>query len=231
MRIIAIAFAAIAGLSPASAAERRYTVTDFDRIKVEGPFQVALSTGRASSAVATGSPQAIDQVSIEVQSRTLRIGRNPNAWGGYPGKNAGPVKIEVSAHSLREAMVQGSGSVTVDKAKAMRFQASIMGSGRIGIGSLEADVLSLGLIGSGKLSIAGKVKELKATISGTGDLDAGLLNADEANIKADTAGLIDVGVKRAVKLVATGAGDVTITGDPACTVEARGGGRVSCGKN
>jgi hypothetical protein len=231
MKIIFIVATAIAAAAPASAAERRYTVTDFDRIKVEGPFQVKLSTGRASSAVAIGSPQAIDQVSVEVQSRTLRIGRNANAWGGYPGESAGPVRIEVSSHSLREAMVQGSGSVTVDKAKAMRFQASVSGSGKVAIGQVEADTLALAVMGSGKIEIGGKAKALRAKIHGTGDLAASGLKTEDAVIGADTAGAIAVGASRSAKVTATGAGDVEIIGNPACTVEARGAGRVTCGKN
>lgn len=231
MRIICFAAAAIAGAAPASAAERRYTVTDFDRIKVEGPFQVTFATGRASSAVAVGSPQAIDQLSVEVQSRTLHIGRNPNAWGGYPGKNAGPVTIEVSAHNLREAMVQGSGSVTVDRAKAMRFGASVSGSGRVAVAQVEADSLALAVLGSGTIEIGGKAKALRAIIHGSGDLAASGLKADDAVIKADTDGAIAVGVTRSAKITATGAGDVEIIGDPACTVEARGAGRVICGKD
>jgi Putative auto-transporter adhesin, head GIN domain len=230
MRIIAIA-AAIIAAAPASAAERRYTVTDFDRIKVEGPFQVTLSTGRSSAAVATGSPRAIDQLSVEVQSRTLRIGRNPNAWGGYPGESPGPVKIEVSTHSLREATVQGAGSVTVDKAKAMRFQASVSGSGKVGVGQVEADTVALSLMGSGRIEMGGKTKALRASIHGAGDLAASGLKAEDAVIGAGTSGTIAVAVMRSAKVTATGAGDIEIIGDPACTVEARGAGQVSCGKN
>jgi hypothetical protein len=231
MKISVLAAVLLAGAAPAPAAERRYTVTDFDRIKVEGPFQVTLSTGGPSGAVATGSARALDGVSVDVNSRVLRIGRNPNAWGGYPGEAAGPVKIEVSTRTLREAAVEGAGIISIDKAAGLRFQASVMGSGQIGIGSLQADVLSVGLIGSGKLKLTGKAKELKATVSGSGDLDAANLTVEDADIKADTAGLIGVNVKRAAKVFATGSGNVTISGPASCTVEDRGGGNVSCGRN
>lgn len=86
----ALALAALAAAAPA--AERRHTVTDFDRVHVEGPFEVTLATGRPSSAVVSGSPAAIERVSIEVQGRVLRIRPNRSAWGGYPGEGAGPVR-------------------------------------------------------------------------------------------------------------------------------------------
>jgi hypothetical protein len=216
--------------SPASAAERRYTITDFDRIHVEGPFQVTLVTGKGVSALATGDAQAIERVSIEVQSRTLKIKPNRSAWGGYPGKSSGTVKVAVTTHELRGATVIGSGSLSVDKARGMKFDAAISGSGRIGIGNVEADALTLGLMGAGKLTVAGKTKTVRATVTGAGELDGAGLTAEDAEIIADTSGAIGLGVRRAVKIAASGAGDVTIGGMPACTVDNKGAGSVSCGK-
>ena len=57
MRIIlALCFAAgLTAALPAAAAERSYTLTSFDRIRVEGPFAVDLVTNRSPFARATGS--------------------------------------------------------------------------------------------------------------------------------------------------------------------------------
>lgn len=223
-----LAAAALAA-APASAAERRFTVTSFDRIHVEGPYEVVLATGRPSSVIASGSALAIERVSIEVQGRTLRIRANRSAWGGYPGQSAGPVKLNVGTHELSAASVSGSGSLAVDRAKGLRFDVTLAGSGRIGIGSVEADNLTIGLVGSGKISLAGKAKELVASVQGAGDLDAPKLTAEEARISADTAGTITVAVKRAAEITASGLGDTNILGKPACTVKGQGAGRVTCG--
>ncbi|HXG82131.1 MAG TPA: hypothetical protein VNJ05_10065, partial [Sphingomicrobium sp.] len=82
-----------AGAAP-PAAKRNYTVTDFDRIRIDGPYQVSLKTNVAPFARATGSQAALDGVSIEVQGRTLVVREGKNGWGGYPGENSGPVTIE-----------------------------------------------------------------------------------------------------------------------------------------
>jgi hypothetical protein len=223
--------AALASLAqPALAAERRYTVTDFDRVQVEGPFQVTLTTGKGASALASGSGQALDRVSVEVQSRTLKIRPNRSAWGGSKAQQSGPVTLTVSTHGLRSASVTGSGSLAIDKAKAMKFDAALSGSGRIAIGSVEADALTLGLLGGGKLVIGGRAKTVRATISGSGDLDAAALQSEDAEINADTSGTIALAVRRAARITATGAGDVAIGGAPACTVSNKGAGTVSCGK-
>ncbi|HEX8256689.1 MAG TPA: head GIN domain-containing protein [Allosphingosinicella sp.] len=225
----ALALASLAVAVPAAAAERRFTVTQFDRIQVDGPFAVTVTTGRATGALATGDARAIDRVSIEVQGRVLKVRPNRSAWGGYPGEGAGAVAIAVSTHELRGVAVNGSGTVAIDKARAMRFDLSVSGSGVVELPNLEADRLVLGLLGSGRITLGGKAKTVRATIQGTGDLAAAELIAEDAELNADSSGKIALGVKRAVKVTATGAGDVEIAGSPACTVKALGSGRVSCG--
>jgi hypothetical protein len=226
MTLAALAFLA----SPAAAAERRYTITDFDRIRVEGPFQVTLTTGKGASALASGDTQALERVSVEVQGRVLKIRPNRSAWGGYPGQQSGAVKLTVSTQALRGATLIGSGSLAINRAEAMKFDAALSGSGRIGIGALEADALTLGLLGGGKLTLGGKAKTVRATVSGSGDLDAAALQTEDAEINADTSGSIALAVRRAARITATGAGEVAIGGTPACTVTNRGAGVVTCGK-
>ncbi len=229
-RIMLAAFLALSA-APASAAERRYTVTDYDRIQVDGPFQVALTTGRPSSAAVSGSNAAVERVSIDVQGRTLRVRANRSAWGGYPGEAAGPVRILLSTYGLRGASLEGSGRLSIDKARTMRFDASVSGSGRIDVGAIEADTLAVALLGSGKITVGGKAKSLRATIQGAGDLDAEALSVEDAQINASTSGLIAVAVRRAATVTSSGQGDTKIIGSPACTVKSNGSGQVLCGKS
>lgn len=224
--LTALAFAA-----PAAAAERTYPITDFDRIRIEGPFRVTLATGKSTAARATGDPRALDAVTVEVQGRTLRIRPNRSAWGGYPGAaGPGPVALTLTTRDLRGVQIDGSGSLTIDKVQGLAFDAALSGNGKLAIAAVRADTLRLGLTGGGTLALAGQAKSLKARISGAGSLDAASLTADDAEIAADTSGSIALAATRAVKLTASGAGDVTITGKAACTVERLGASIVRCGK-
>lgn len=230
MKRIIPGLALLAAAAPATAAERRYTVTDFDRIRVEGHFEVKLSTGRSPFAVARGSNAAIDRVSIDVQGRTLRIKPNRSVWGGYPGEGPGPITIELGTHDLRGASLQGPGSLSIDKARPMRFEMSLSGSGRMSIGALRADTADIALVGSGAMTIGGSAKSVRATVEGAGDLDASSLGTEDAQINSGSSGQVSLAVKRSAKVNASGAGDVVIIGDPACDVDARGSGRVICGR-
>ena len=231
MKRIMLASLAFCCATSATAAERRFTVTNFDRIQVDGPYQVTLATGRGASAQASGSAEALDRVSIEVQGRTLRIRPNRSAWGNSLSKGgSGAVAIQLATHELRAASVSGSGGIKIDKARAMRFDVAVSGNGRIAIGSIEADNLTLGLLGSGSIAVGGKAKTLRATIQGTGNLEANTLTVEDADLSAASAGTIALNVRRAAKINATGAGDVEILGTPACTVQHSGSGQVICGK-
>lgn len=227
-RIMLAALALIA--VPADAAERRYTVSGFEKVQVEGPFQVTLATGKGSGAVATGTTQALDRVSVQVEGRTLRIRPNRSAWSAPPKPGEGSVAIALSTHDLTGVTVAGSGSLVVDKARGARFEAALSGSGRIAIGTVEVDRLGLQLLGAGSLTIAGKAKSLRAAVTGQGMLGAAGLVAEDAELAADTTGTIALGVRRAVTIRSSGAGDVIISGTPACTVSGVGAGRVRCGK-
>lgn len=224
------ALLALLAAAPTAAAERRYSVTDFDRIQIEGPYKVALRTGLSSGAAATGSTEALDRVTIEVQGRTLRIRPNRSAWGGYPGAAApGPVTIHATTRDLSHVLVGGSGSLDIDRVRGLRLDLSVAGTSHLAIASVDSDNLLVGLVGSGRITLAGKTKQLRATVQGSGDLDGRGLSADDAQITADTAGSVAIRAVRTAKVNARGLGDVEIIGSPACTVEALGAGTVTCG--
>jgi hypothetical protein len=230
IRTLPAALLLLAAAAPAAAADRTYSITDFDRVQVEGPYEVTLVTGRSSSARATGSPAALDRISVDVEGRTLRIRANRSAWGGYPGSSAGPVHIEAATRDLRMASVVGAGSLAIDKARGLRIDLSVSGSGTLSVARVEADTLVVGLLGSGRIAASGTAKQLKATIQGSGNFDAAGLRADDATLAAETAGTVAFAAARSAKVRSTGPGDVTVTGAPACTVQSLGSGRVRCGR-
>lgn len=229
-RTLPLALLAFAAAASAGAAERNYSVTDFDRVQVDGPYQVTVTTGAASSARAEGSPEALERISVEVLGSTLRVRANKSGWGGYPGGRTGPVRIALTTRELRAASVVGSGSLDIDRTKGLRVDLSVNGGGQLAVAGVEADNLVVGLLGGGRITLAGRAKQLKATIQGSGDLAAAGLSADDAQINSDTAGSVTVAVARTVKLSATGPGDVEILGTPSCTLEGQGTGNVVCGK-
>jgi hypothetical protein len=227
MRILPFLLLAIS--TPALAEERRFTVTDFDRVVVEGPYQVTLRTGNSPAARVSGDRQGVARVAIDVQGRTLRVRSDRSAWGGFPRDTSGPVQVEIATHELKSAAVLGPGGLSIDRMKGMRLDLSLEGSGSLSVAGVESDHLTLGLLGSGRMNISGKARQLRVNVQGSGDLNAAALIAEDAHVTSETSGTLQVGAKRSAKVNATGSGETRILGRPACTVNAIGSGRVACG--
>jgi Putative auto-transporter adhesin, head GIN domain len=217
--------------APAAAAERRYAVTDFDRVVVEGPYIVRLTAGRASSAVASGTPAALDRVLIDVTGQTLRIRRNRSYWGGNPGAQEGPLTIDLTTRIVRSARVIGPGRLDVDRAEGLRVDLIVEGGGRLTASNVAADNLSIGLAGSCRLDGAGTAETLSADIQGTGDVDGTRLRTEHATLIVGTTGNVAFDVSRTANVTAVGLGNVEISGNAACTVRGVNADLVRCASN
>src|SRR5213592_4727427 len=114
MRTFLIAVGASMVLAiPANAATRNFGVTDFTKIRVD----------------------------LEMRGDTLIV-RTASSWGGYPNDNAGPVEVSIGTHELNSALLNGGGSLLIDRVHGLSFALTVQGSGRAEIGSAEIDQMS-----------------------------------------------------------------------------------------
>jgi hypothetical protein len=224
-------FLFIAGLAllgaPVGAATRNFGITSFDKVRVDGPFKVALKTGVAPFARATGSPQALDRVAVEVRGNTLVVHTNLDSWGGYPGKDPGPVEISLGTHDLSAAWLNGSGSLAIDRVKGLSFNLSVQGSGAGEIGQANIDQLNVSVVGTASARLAGQAAKMTAVIRGVSTLDAAALSTKDATLGADGAATIAANVANSVTVDASGPATVQLTGGPACTLRVSGSASVS----
>ena len=223
------AFAALALLAaPATAAERNYSVTSFDRVRVDGPYQVTVKTNVAPFARASGSQASLDGVSIKVEGRTLIVRSDSSGgWGGYPGEGRGPVTIEVGTHDLANAWINGPGALYIDKVKGLSFDLAIQGSGVARVDAVDVDQLRLGISGAASSRVAGRALKLTATVRGSSSLDAEALEVRDAVIGAEGPALVRASVNGTAKVDALGLAAVTLAGSPSCTVKTQGSSTVT----
>lgn len=217
-----------AAATPAAAEQRRFAVTDFDRVVVEGPYVVRLVTGRPSAATASGHRGALDRLALDVTGQTLRIRRNRNQWVGSSGVQ-GPVMIELATRTLRSARLIGPSELTIDRVAGLRVDLSVEGSGRMNVAGISADNLVFGLFGSGRLELAGRSGTVRADIQGSGDVVAAELRAETLTVTSATSGNVALAAVRSATVNALGLGTITVAGRPACTVRGPGAELVRCG--
>lgn len=219
--------ALVALAAPADAATRNFGIESFDRIRVEGPFKVSLTTGVAPFASATGSAAGLERIAVDVQGRTLVVRNNRSSWGGYPGEQAGPVEISIGTHDLTAAWLNGAGSLQVDKVRGLSFDLGVQGSGAIAIGEADIDQLRVSVAGTATARLAGRAGKMTAVVRGISTLDAAGLVTKDAAIGADGPATVNANVTNAVKVDGSGVATVTLTGTPACTAKLTGSASVS----
>ena len=228
-RLPLLALLALASLPAAAAApttQRVYSVTGFDRIRIDGPYSVQLKTNVAPYARARGTAASLDGVSIKVEGRTLVVRAGGGGWGGYPGEGRGPVTIEVGTHDLGTAYVNGAGALMIDRVRAQKFDLSINGPGVARIDSTDVDQLSVGISGAGSARLAGRAAKVTAIIRGTSTFEGDALKITDAVIGAEGPSVVRAQVNNEAKIDAMGLASVTLTGNPACTVNAKGSANV-----
>jgi len=224
------AIAAALLTSPAAAATRNFGITSFEKVRIEGPFNVSLKTGVAPFASASGSPAALDRVAIDVLGNTLVVHNNLDSWGGYPGKDSGPVEISLGTHDLSSASINGSGALSIDKAKGLSFNLSVAGSAVADVEDVNVDQLSVSIVGTASATLSGRVARLTSVVRGVSRLDAGNLAIKDATIGTEGAATVDAAVSNGVKIDASGPATIRLSGKPACTLRVSGSVSVSgCG--
>lgn len=227
MRTFLLAAAVCASAAPAGAATRNFGITGFEKIRVDGPFKVRLTTGVAPFASASGSPAALDRVAIDVRDDTLIVHSDTDSWGGYPGKDVGPVEISLGTHELSAAWLNGSGSLSINRVSGLKFGLSVQGSGVGEIADARVDQLNVSVLGSAIARLAGQAGKMTAVIRGISSLDASALSIKDATLGAEGAATISADVGNSVTVDASGPATVRLTGGAACTLKVTGSANVT----
>jgi hypothetical protein len=228
MRTFFFVAAAIGSLAtPAGAATRNFGISDFTKVRVDGPYRVTFTSGVAPFARASGSGPALDRLTVEVRGDTLVVQTNKSGWGGYPGENPGPVEVSVGTHEISNAWVNGAGSLVIDRVRGLSFALSVQGSGRGEIGAADADQLNVSLVGTASAKLAGKAKKLTALVRGISALDGTQLTANDASIGTEGAATVDANVKGEANISSSGPATIRLAGRPNCTLRTGSSANVS----
>jgi hypothetical protein len=213
--------------SPAVGETRRFGITGFTKVRVDGPFTVKVHTGIAPYASASGTGAALDRVSIEVRGDTLIVAPDASGWGGYPGKDPGPVTVELGTHELSAAWVNGPGVLDIDRVQGLLFTLSVQGSGSSAIEKVAVDQFNVGVSGTASAALTGRAAKLTAVVRGISTVDARLLATKDATLAAEGAATIKASVSNSAKITASGPATVALTGSATCNVTATGAASVS----
>ncbi|WP_447756774.1 head GIN domain-containing protein [Sphingopyxis fribergensis] len=228
-RCAAFAAAALLIAGSASAAEKRFGLTSFEAIEVNADYDIEVTTRAPVGAVATGSPDALDRLSVEARDGRLVIGTRQFAGDEKRAAQRGAVTIRINAAGLQSATMGGAGALRIDRLKGNRVTVGLRGPGTLSVGAIETDRLSVVMIGNGTMTLGGTAKQALMTLSGAGMFDAGTLAVGNLTLDSEGAGESRLNAVKTAAVTTRGIGKTVVLGKPVCTVRNVGNGSVQCG--
>ncbi len=215
--------------APAAADDRSFALGSFDRVRVEGPFKVTVTTG-SPGAKARADRGTLDRLSITANGGTLVVRMGGAGWAEQPRLAKATVpEITLSTPRLAAIAISAGAEVAASTMKGPRVDLTVTGPGTLKVARVEAEQLVGTLIGGGAMTLAGKAGNARLSLNGTGTIAAPELIADNATVRLEGPGEIATHARFAAQVTSTGLGRVTVAGSPKCTVRAPAGGPVTCG--
>lgn len=213
-----------AGSAPAPE-ERRVLLTGFDRIRVDGPFEVRVVAGPPSATV-TGDRRAIERVSLRNQGNVLVVGVSTQSWEGWRGKE-GAALVTVAVPRLRAANINGGGKLEIASLAGQRVDLGINGAGSLTVANVTADQLVATLTGTGIVRLdAGMVRTARFMNYGAGSIDAAGVAVNDLTVHSQSAGDSRFTARFTANISALGTGAVRVEGNAVCRLA--GSGPASC---
>jgi len=220
----------IAAAMPAQAAERVWNIASFDRVRVDGPFEVRIATGSSPRATASAAdPALLERLRLDVQGTTLSL-RLDRGTGDYAARGSDAATVfTLSTPALKSVTLLSGAKVLVTRMAATRVDLGVTGTGALSVDEASAEQVNATVIGSGTISVGGRAGKARLVTNGPGTIDAAALSAGELFVSLDGSGETRAAARYAAEVASTGMGRVSVAGNPKCTVRAAAGGPVTCG--
>jgi hypothetical protein len=129
--------------------ERKLLVASFENIQVFGDIDVAVQTGKAPSAIASGDKRVLESLKLERVGTTLRIRLQHiiNNERGVP--ITVPLSLRLTTQAVRDITLNGNGKLKVSEVRQNGLvRLLLVGNGSVDIGRLITDRLDATIDGN-----------------------------------------------------------------------------------
>jgi len=213
----------------------------FERIEINGDFDVQIDTGSSYSATIETDENISDLIVTHVSGNKLII----ETRDGICIRPSHTVEITVSTRSIREITLNGSGFVYCYGLESENLSLNLAGSGGIecsnvvsavtnieleGSGLINCDLIAENITsqleGSGEIRLNGDCINADYKIIGSGSIKAGQTNSDVCVVYISGSGTVDTHVNDALDVTIIGSGRVYYSGNPTIQKYISGSGEV-----
>ena len=160
----------------------------FANVDAGGMFEIEWQNGSPALRITTDE-NLLPYSQNEVSGDTLRLRIREHVWPTHG------IKVAISSPIRKGAKIRGAVKLTANK--------------------LSAPVFALESTGASEVSLDGKIDRLLVDMTGASQLVADGLQTKTAEISTTGAGDADIAVSETLKVIITGAGKVSYSGNPA----------------
>ena len=170
-------------------------ITDFEKLEVNGPFDVRLVPGEGS-VVIEGEKNLTGLITTEVKGNLLTIAPQENRL--FKSSTGNKIIIKVPMASVNEVALKGSGSISSRKEIAHDIKLMVEGSGKIDLAIASRAITAI-VAGSGSINLHGDTEIFNANVTGAGSIKADKLAYNSGNVHVTGSGFAIVKNKEIIK--------------------------------
>lgn len=186
-----------------------FDFSDFDSLQISNAFQAEITASDSYLVEVTIDDNLVDQLQVEQQGKTVKIGLEPNT-----GINQATMRARIAMPALVSLAASGAARANVTGFKSGEtMRINVSGASTVQ-GDMETGDLAVDVAGASKLILAGSGDSLRATASGASTANLSDFAVTDADVEAHGASHINVNASGTLDAKAGGASSVRYTGDP-----------------
>lgn len=164
-------------------------VPAFTAVDLQGANDVTVRVGEAQSVTVAADDNLVGVVTTDVRDGVLVIASTTDEFS-----TVSPMSVDLTVPDLSEI--------------------ALSGSGKIAVRDIRRDELVVSLAGDGSIDAVGAVTRLRASLTGTGNLDLDALTADQVEATLSGTGEIRVHATESLDGEVSGVGRIEYGGNP-----------------
>lgn len=227
--VLTMALTVALTMVPAQAAERKFSISGFEDVRIIGNINVSISTNRGISASAEAEDrEVLDRVQLRKNGSQLIVSVQPKTSDTNHYSSDKPVTVTLSSHLVKSITHSGSGAVALDRLGGRDVKARLSGFGVLTIGDVDSDTLGITMNGGGQIIIAGQAKKARIEMLGSSVLDGSGLRLQTLDLVQRGPASSHVFVEKEAIISNSGTGKIQIDGRPNCSVRSGSSAQIIC---
>jgi len=201
---------------------------NFQRLNIKGPFKVVVEQDDRYRVAMEGDPDAIDDIEFDQSGDELEIRwrREFFKWEDWNWDNDSRVTIRVTMPEVKELNFSGATLFDVRDFENTDDLDLNVSAGARGDIEVDAQSLNIDVDAAGQLTLRGKTKNLEADVTSAAKLSAFDLEAENADVQANSGASMELNVTRQLDANANSGGSIRYRGDARVRGKANSGGSI-----